>query len=158
MKAKVELFKSTLEKQGATIEAVEEIGSRQLAYRIDKYDRGLYAVIYFRAEGKAVKELERVYRINEDILRFIVVKYEKQVEVKAWENMIKKAKGEPHQEIGFVERERRPRKPRTDYKPRGEYKPRTDYKPRGEYTPKTEEKPAEAKPAEVKTEEKKEEK
>ncbi|MCV6608708.1 MAG: 30S ribosomal protein S6 [Campylobacterales bacterium] len=122
IKAKVELIKSTLEGQGAEVVAIDEMGSRPLAYRIDKYERGYYVVIYFTGNGQENTELERVYRINEDIIRHIVVKYERKVEVAAWENMVKKAKGEPHKEIGFVERKpRKPREPREDRAPRREY-------------------------------------
>ena len=39
-----------------------------------------------------ILELERLYRINEDILRFIVVKYESKKEQKAWETLVDKAK------------------------------------------------------------------
>jgi small subunit ribosomal protein S6 len=123
-KAKIEQIKTTLENGGATVEAVEEIGSRPLAYRIDKYERGYYTVIYYTGTGAGNKELERVYGINEDIMRFIVVKYEKKVEIAAWENMVKKAKGEPHKEIGFVER-----KPRRDTRDnRDSRPPRKEYK------------------------------
>lgn len=108
--SKIELIRSTLEKQGAVIKAVFEMGSRPLAYKIKKFERGFYVVVYFEAQGKAIKELERIYRINEDIIRFIVIKYEKQVEIKAWENMVKKALGQPHTEVAFVEKERRPRR------------------------------------------------
>lgn len=108
--ARIELIKSTLEKQGAKIDALWEMGSRQLAYKIDKFERGFYTVIYFTAEGSSIKELERIYRINEDVIRFIVIKYAKKIEIEAWENMVKKAKGEPYKEVSFVEKERKPRK------------------------------------------------
>ncbi len=124
VKAKIELIKSTIEGQGATVEAIDEIGSRPLAYRIDKYERGYYVVIYFTGDGHGNKELERVYGINEDIMRFIVVKYERKVEVAAWENMVKKAKGEPHKEIGFVER--KPRRDNRERAPRKEYQKREE--------------------------------
>lgn len=110
LKAKVDLIKSAIEKQGASVDAVWEMGSRQLAYKIKKFERGFYVVIYFTAEGSAIRELERIYRINEDIIRFIIIKYAKQVEVAAWENMVKKAKGEPYKEMAFIERERKPKK------------------------------------------------
>lgn len=105
-KTKIDLISNTLTKQGAAIEAVYEMGSRSLAYRINKFDRGYYVVIYFTADGKAIKELERIYKINEDFIRFIVVKYAKNIEIQAWENMVKRAKGEPHKETSFVEKPR----------------------------------------------------
>jgi small subunit ribosomal protein S6 len=135
--AKVELITKTLEGQGATIEAVDQVGSRPLAYRIDKFERGFYVVIYFTGDGTGNLELERVYKINEDFIRNIVIKYEKKVEVAAWENMVKKAKGEPHKNVGFVER-----------KPRRESNDRynKDSRPPREY-PKKEEKTEEVRDA-----------
>lgn len=48
-------------------------------------------MIYFKAEPKLVLELERLYRINEDILRFIVIKYDSKKEQKAWEVLVDRA-------------------------------------------------------------------
>ena len=50
-----------------------------------------YFVIYFKAEPKLVLELERLYRINEEVLRFIVIKYESKKEQKAWETLVDRA-------------------------------------------------------------------
>jgi len=94
IKARIEFVKETLTKQGAEINATSEWGVRDLAYPIEKNERGYYTVFYFSAEPTAINELERIYRINEDILRSIVIKYERQVELKAWDTMVKKANGE----------------------------------------------------------------
>ena len=91
IKQKVELIKETLIRLKADIKAVDEMGMRELAYKIKKFERGYYVIIYFSAEPSAIKELERVYRINEEIIRFLTFKYTKKVEIKAWEKMIAKA-------------------------------------------------------------------
>ena len=52
-------------------------------------------MIYFRAEPKMIMELERLYRINEDILRFIVIKYESKKEQKAWQTLVDRANKKP---------------------------------------------------------------
>ena len=85
VKAKVEFVKETLVKNGAEIASVIEMGARKLAYKIDKYERGIYYVIYFKAPGELIKELERVLKITEDIIRFLIVKYENRREIAAWE-------------------------------------------------------------------------
>ena len=91
IKQKVELIKETLVKLKADIKAVDEMGMRELAYKIKKFERGYYVILYFSVEPSAIKELERVYRINEEIIRFLTFKYTKEVEVKVWEKMIAKA-------------------------------------------------------------------
>lgn len=56
------------------IEKVEEIGLKKLAYEVKKIKTGYYVVIYFKATSQNVLELERYYRINDDVLKFITVK------------------------------------------------------------------------------------
>lgn len=91
IKTKIEFFKEAIVKNGGEIETCLDMGMRHLAYEIKKNKRGYYFVIYFKAEPKLILELERLYRINEDILRFIVVKYENRKEQKAWETLVDKA-------------------------------------------------------------------
>lgn len=87
LKARVEFVKETLVKNGAEIANTIEMGARKLAYQIDKYERGVYYVIYFKAPGALIKELERVLKITEDIIRFLIVKYENRREIAAWETL-----------------------------------------------------------------------
>jgi len=129
IKQRIDFVKETLTKQGADIKAVLDMGMRNLAYKIDKNERGYYTVIYFTAETGANKELERVYGITEDIIRFNIISYEKKVEIAAWENMVKKALGEPVEEKKISYAPRGERKPRFDRGDRGsERRPARDYK------------------------------
>jgi small subunit ribosomal protein S6 len=95
-KAQIELVKTTIEKNGGDIVAYEDMGSRKLAYEIKKNKRGYYYVYYFTAPTEAILELERNYRINENILRFIFIKSESKREIAHWtkqsEAAAKKAK------------------------------------------------------------------
>lgn len=52
----------------------EVLGSRKLAYPIKNNTTGYYCVINFEAKPSMITELERRYRITEEILRFIVVR------------------------------------------------------------------------------------
>ena len=90
--SKLELVKNTITKQGGEISAVTEMGIRRLAYPIEKQNRGYYFVVYFQGEGNIIVELERIYKVTEDIIRTIVIKYEKKLELKAWQDMVNKAK------------------------------------------------------------------
>lgn len=56
------------------ITKVDNIGTRKLAYEVKKQTEAYYYLIEFESEAKAVPELERIYRITEEILKFIVVK------------------------------------------------------------------------------------
>lgn len=87
VKIKVDFVKEVITKNGGEIAAVVEMGTRKLAYKIDKYERGVYFVIYFTAPTKLIAELVRNLRINEDIIRFLTIKYENKKEISAWEKL-----------------------------------------------------------------------
>ncbi|AJC94232.1 30S ribosomal protein S6 [Campylobacter volucris] len=87
--AKLEFVKEILTKNGAQIESVVPMGTRKLAYKIKKYERGTYFVIYFKAPTNLIAELERVLRITEEVIRFLIVKYENKKEIAAWEKLSK---------------------------------------------------------------------
>jgi small subunit ribosomal protein S6 len=55
---------------------VEKWGKRRLAYEIDDYKEGQYILMNFEGEGRTSKELERVMKISEDVIRFLTVKKE----------------------------------------------------------------------------------
>ncbi|MCX2683136.1 30S ribosomal protein S6 [Campylobacter sp. MIT 21-1685] len=95
--AKLEFVKGVLSKNGGEIETVVPMGTRKLAYKIKKFERGVYFVFYFKAPPSFITELERVLRISEEILRFLIVKYESKKEIAAWEKLshgIKQSKKE----------------------------------------------------------------
>lgn len=73
MKVAVEKFKSFIE-SNATLETFDEWGNRKLAYAIDEYNEGYYIFATFESLPTFPQELERVYRISEDVIKFIVVK------------------------------------------------------------------------------------
>lgn len=112
IRSKIEFFKEAIIKNGGEIETCLDMGMRQLAYEIKKNKRGYYFVIYFKAETSLILELERLYRINEDILRFIVVKYESKKEQKAWETLVDKANNPQKYAKKTLKKDDTPRPPR----------------------------------------------
>lgn len=58
------------------IDNIEEKGLKKLAYEVKKNKTGYYVIIYLKATSQAITEVERLYRINEDILKFITVRKE----------------------------------------------------------------------------------
>lgn len=89
--AQIELVKANIAKNGGEIVACDDMGSKQLAYEIEKHKRGYYFVAYFKGLPKGILEVERQYRINENILRFIFIKYENKKEIAAWTKMSEEA-------------------------------------------------------------------
>jgi len=89
--AQIELVKTTIEKNGGEIKATDDMGSRKLAYEIQKNKRGYYVVYYFTAPTESILEIERNYRINENILRFIFIKSESKKEIAQWTKQVEAA-------------------------------------------------------------------
>ncbi len=90
LKAKINFLKEILEKNGAEISALQEMGIRRLAYQVEKFERGLYGVFYFTAPTSAILEVERNLRISEDFIKFMTVRYEKQKEILFWNRQVEK--------------------------------------------------------------------
>ena len=73
LKALEEKFTGLINENGK-VESVENMGKKRLAYSINKMTEGTYILFNFEAEPDSIQELERVYRITDDIMKFIVVK------------------------------------------------------------------------------------
>ena len=54
--------------------SIENIGKKKLAYEIKKNTEGIYLVIHFQAESECIYELERFYRINDNVIKFMVIR------------------------------------------------------------------------------------
>ena len=64
-----------LTKNGATIAKVDEWGIRDLAYLINDESKGYYIVLDINTENDtAIKEFNRLVRINPNVLRFLIIK------------------------------------------------------------------------------------
>jgi len=72
IKALVEKFSALIGSLG-TLDSVEEWGNRRLAYPIDDLTEGYYVLTTFTSGPEAPAELERVFKITDGILRFLVV-------------------------------------------------------------------------------------
>ena len=72
----VESFGKVLTDNGAKITDQKEMGQRELAYEINKFSTGYYYLYVVEANSEAEQEFNRVARINESILRSIIVKVE----------------------------------------------------------------------------------
>jgi len=80
----------TLEKRGAEILASRPWDERKLIYPIGNQKKGLYYLIYIRCDANQIAEIEREYKLNESILRMMVI----YIEPKWEEQMLAVAKDE----------------------------------------------------------------
>jgi small subunit ribosomal protein S6 len=73
--ARVETIAEGLKANGGEVEGeIEKLGKRRLAYEIDDLREGYYVVMKFKSNAAASKELERQMRLNDDVMRALVIK------------------------------------------------------------------------------------
>lgn len=92
IKSTIAGIEEVLTTNGAEIIARDAMGMKKLAYPIEKNARGYFYVMYYKAAPTAISEIERRFRINEEVLRFVTMKYDSKREVKAWNEMVEKTK------------------------------------------------------------------
>ena len=88
----IETVQNVITANGGEIAATDKVGMRDLAYEVQKNKRGYYTIIYYKAPGSAIKEIERNLRINENVIRFMTVKYENKKEQAQWEKFVSEVK------------------------------------------------------------------
>jgi small subunit ribosomal protein S6 len=72
--ALVAKIRGVIEKHSGEILKVENWGKKKLAYEVRKEKKGTYVFYRFRGAGSVVSELERQYRVEDAIIKFITVK------------------------------------------------------------------------------------
>lgn len=70
---KLERYHELVTGKDGEVTAVDHWGARQLAYPIEKKKTGYYVVAQFNGDPTALPEFERALKLDEDILRFLVV-------------------------------------------------------------------------------------
>ncbi len=74
-------LKNTIGKNGGEIIRIDDMGVRGLSYKIQKKPRGHYFLSYLEGPGSMIPEIERFLRIDENILRFVIVKLDKHTDL-----------------------------------------------------------------------------
>ncbi|MFC3419298.1 30S ribosomal protein S6 [Salinicoccus hispanicus] len=72
-KALTERFDNVLTSQGAEIVESKEWGKRRLAYEINDFKEGFYHIVKVNADVEATSEFDRLAKINNEIIRHIIV-------------------------------------------------------------------------------------
>ncbi len=66
--------KTVVEKNGGSIAQTENWGKKKLAYEVKKERKGIYIIMRFSGSGKLVDELERSFRVEDSILKYMTVR------------------------------------------------------------------------------------
>jgi small subunit ribosomal protein S6 len=59
---------------GGQVESIEPWGKKRLAYEINHIKDGNYTIINFSGAPETIKEMDRVLKINDEVVRFMIVK------------------------------------------------------------------------------------
>ncbi|MCQ2385394.1 MAG: 30S ribosomal protein S6 [Clostridia bacterium] len=81
-KATIEKFTSLVAENGELVK-VDEWGKRRLAYPIDKKVEGYYVMVAFNSDSAFPNELDRLFGINDAVLRSMTVQAKKPTADKA---------------------------------------------------------------------------
>jgi len=74
VEALADTFEDIVKQSGGSVKKRENWGLRSLAYKIKKNKKGHYILLNIEAPPTAIHEMERVMRLNEDILRYLTLR------------------------------------------------------------------------------------
>jgi small subunit ribosomal protein S6 len=77
--ALIEKMRAVAEKTGAQFMKSENWGKKKLAYEVKRERKGTYVYFYFKAPNNTVSELERAYRLEDSIIKFLTVHLKKEL-------------------------------------------------------------------------------
>ena len=72
--ALIQKYSAIITDNGGEVESVDEWGKRKLAYEINYIGEGYYVLVNFKANAELPAELERNFRINDNVMRYMVIK------------------------------------------------------------------------------------
>lgn len=70
----IERTNAIVTEDGGTIIEVDRWGIKKLAYEIKKETQGYYVCLNYAAHGTTVNEIERIFRIDDQLLRYLTIK------------------------------------------------------------------------------------
>jgi len=73
--ALIEKFTGIINSDGE-VSKVDEWGTKKLAYEIEKLTEGYYVLVDFKSSTELPRELERNFKISDDVLRYVVINKE----------------------------------------------------------------------------------
>lgn len=74
IQATVEKYSSLIQNNGGELVKVDLWGKRRLAYEINKLREGYYVLAKFNGQPGTPAELERNFKISDDVIRYLIVK------------------------------------------------------------------------------------
>jgi small subunit ribosomal protein S6 len=73
VKGEIDKVESLISGLSGEVVSIEPAGKKRLAYQIRGNTEGYYTLITFKSEPSSIAEIERLYKLNEKVLRHIIV-------------------------------------------------------------------------------------
>jgi small subunit ribosomal protein S6 len=82
MEGVIEKYKKVIADAGGEVSSAApwEKGRRPLAYEISRKREGIYILMQFVSDTDAPKELDRIFKINDDVIRHLIVRQDEDEE------------------------------------------------------------------------------
>ena len=84
---------------GGTVQKVEKMGKRRLAYTVRRFNDGIYVLMIVEGGGPVIHELERRLRVTEPVIKFLTVRVDEEqkrlAKIKAIRDSKKKVSAQP---------------------------------------------------------------
>ena len=80
MTAIIDKYSGVVTRTGGTVDDMDKMELRRLAYPIKNYREGQYILLNFRGEPASRNELDRIFRISDDVIRAMIVKQDKRAD------------------------------------------------------------------------------
>lgn len=87
-----ERYSQLVKTSGGEIIKIEDWGLKRLAYLVQKKEKGRYILFDFVGKPALISEMERQFKISEDVMKYLSVKLEHEVDLEAFKSA---PKGEP---------------------------------------------------------------
>jgi small subunit ribosomal protein S6 len=71
-------FEAAVTGQGGTVQKVDRLGKRRLAYSVERFIDGIYVLLTVAGSGEMVHELERRLRVSEPVIKFLTVRIDEE--------------------------------------------------------------------------------
>ncbi len=90
----IERTSNIITNDGGVIISLSRWGMKRLAYEIKKEVQGYYVYLNYAAPGKTIEEIERIFRIDDRLLRFLTIKLSDAIDDQAIEQERKRLEEE----------------------------------------------------------------
>ncbi|HWR34918.1 MAG TPA: 30S ribosomal protein S6 [Clostridia bacterium] len=70
----ISTIETNITNAGGTVKNTERMGKRRLAYTVGKFYEGMYILLIVEGSGNLVKEIERRFRVTEQVIKYITVR------------------------------------------------------------------------------------